>query len=166
MKPCIVIVLDPLNNQTLWCGALDLHFMLYWLCQNFMLSLEIWCISLQYSWEFETLQRNCAWHTLWAHTMTRCSWLLFMLHWPCPNFTSRLEIKCISLCSSNGCEYETLHSGCLLDTLFKHTPWPFFCLTYIACCSYFTKCRCDIDLSGVLVRITVYMMYSAFILSD
>ena len=25
-----------------------------------------------------------------------------------------------------------------------------FCLTYIACCSYFTKCRCDIDLRGVL----------------
>ena len=83
--------------------------------------------------------------------MTRCSWLPFMLHWLCPNFTSRLEIKCISLCSSNGCEYETLHSGCLLDTLFKHTPWPFFCLTYIARCSYFTKCRCDIDLRGVLV---------------
>ena len=27
-----------------------------------------------------------------------------------------------------------------------------FCLTYIACCSYFTKCRCDIDLRGVLVQ--------------
>ena len=26
-----------------------------------------------------------------------------------------------------------------------------FCLTYIACCSYFTKCRWDIDLRGVLV---------------
>ena len=30
-----------------------------------------------------------------------------------------------------------------------------FCLTYIACCSYFTKCRCDIDLRGVLVYIYV-----------
>ena len=28
-----------------------------------------------------------------------------------------------------------------------------FCLTYIACCSYFAKCRCDVDLRGVLVQI-------------
>ena len=27
-----------------------------------------------------------------------------------------------------------------------------FCLTFIACCSYFTKCRCDIDLRLVLVN--------------
>ena len=28
-----------------------------------------------------------------------------------------------------------------------------FCLTYIARCSYFTKCRCDIDLGGVCVEL-------------
>ena len=104
MKPCIVIVL---NNHTIW-RDLDLHFMLHWLCQNFMLSLEIWCISLQYSLEYETLQHNCAWHTLWAHTMTRCSWL-------CPFLSAvamALSMKpCIVV---------------VLDTLFKHTPWPFF----------------------------------------
>ena len=103
MKPCIVIVLI---NHTIWHGALNLHFMLHRLCQNFMLSLEIKCISLQYSWEYETLQRNCAWHTLWAHTMTRC----------------------ISLCSSNGFEYESLHSGCPWHTFQAHTmtifAWP------------------------------------------
>ena len=36
--------------------------------------------------------------------------------------------------------------------LLKHTPRPIFCLTHIACCSYFTKCRCDIALRGVLVN--------------
>ena len=46
MKPCIVIILDTLNNHLLWHGALDLHFMLHWHCPNFMSSLELKRISL------------------------------------------------------------------------------------------------------------------------
>ena len=40
MKPCIVITLDTLFKQAPWPGALDLHFTLHWLCQNFASSLE------------------------------------------------------------------------------------------------------------------------------
>ena len=38
MKFCIVIVNDTLFKHTSWHGALDLHFTLHWLCQNFALS--------------------------------------------------------------------------------------------------------------------------------
>ena len=40
MKPCIVITLDTLFKQAPWPDALDLPFMLHWLCQNLESSLE------------------------------------------------------------------------------------------------------------------------------
>ena len=40
MKSCIVIVLDTLFKHAPWPSALDLHFTLHWLCQNFVSSLE------------------------------------------------------------------------------------------------------------------------------
>ena len=62
--------------------------------------------------------------------MTRCSWL-------CPFLSAAAMALSMKPCIV-----------VVLDTLFKHTP-----LTYIARCIYITKCRCDIDLRGVLVSI-------------
>ena len=56
-------------------------------------------------------------HALWPGALD----LHCMLHWLCPNCMSSLKIKCISLCSSNGCEYETLHTGCPWHTFQAHT---------------------------------------------
>ena len=47
LKPCIVIVLDILFKHTLWSCALDLDFMLQWLCYDFTSSLALKCVSLQ-----------------------------------------------------------------------------------------------------------------------
>ena len=54
-KPCIVILLDTLNNHAPWPGALDRHFTLHRLCKNFTSSLEIKCISPHQN---ETLHSN------------------------------------------------------------------------------------------------------------
>ena len=99
MKPCIVIVLDTLNTNTLWPGAIDLHFMLHWLCQNFMLSQKIKYISLQ-QWIAGSM-KPCiviVFDTLFEHTPWPGAFdLHFTLHWLCPNFMLSLEIKCMSL---------------------------------------------------------------------
>ena len=39
VKPCVTIVLDILFKHALWTGALDLDFVLEWLCHDFMSSI-------------------------------------------------------------------------------------------------------------------------------
>ena len=99
---------------------------------------------------FETLHSICAWHSLWAHTMTRCPWPTFHAPLPLSNFyvesRNKMHFSAAAMAVSM--------KPCIVvvfDTLFKHTSLPIFRLTYIARCSYFTKCRCDICLRGVLV---------------
>ena len=60
--------------------------------------------------------------------------------------------KFVFFCISDSCECESLHSKCPSHTLSEHTltwcPGPIFHVF-----SYFARCRCDIDLCGVLVKI-------------
>ena len=89
------------------------------------------------------------WYTLWAHNMTRCPWPTFHA----PPTLSKFYVKSRNKVHFSAAVMAVSMKPCIvvvLDTL-KHTPWPVFCLTYIARCSYFTKCRCNIDLRGVLV---------------
>ena len=79
------------------------------------------------------------------HHRPWCPWPTFHAPLSLSKFYVKSRIKVHSSAAAMA-EDETLHR-----LVFKHTPWPIFCLTYIACCSYFTKCRCDIDLCGVLV---------------
>ena len=116
MKPCIVIVLDTLNNHLLWHGALDLHFMLHWLCPNFMSSLELKCISLQqrWLWEWNLASTNhdpfFAWPTLHAVVispnagaiLTSAEFLSWWITNSCRYFHSPFSLYFAQLCCSWG----------------------------------------------------------------
>ena len=62
--------------------------------------------------------------------------------------------KCFFFCISDSCKCESLHSKCPSHTLSECTltwcPGPIFHVS-----SYFARCRCDIDLRGVLVSIFI-----------
>ena len=130
MKPCKVFVLDTLFKQAPWPGALDLHFMLHWLCQYFASSLEnlrrvqkrssFLCSSG--SCEDGTLHSNCPWHTLHAGTLTWC---------PSSSFHAPLTLSNFCFESRNKVHFSATvvavgMKDCIvivLDTFFKHTSW-------------------------------------------
>ena len=58
--------------------------------------------------------------------------------------------KFVFFCISDSCECESLHSKCPSHTLSEHTlTWCSGPIFHVF--SYFARCRCDIDLRGVLV---------------
>ena len=125
MKPYIVIVLDTLNNQAPWPGALDLApptLSKFYVKPRNKVHFSVAVIAKG----IKTLHSNCAWHTLWAHTMTRCPWPTFhRFHWTLWKF----YVKSRNKVHFSAAAMAVSMKPCIvvvLDTLFKHTPWPFF----------------------------------------
>ena len=84
-------------------------------------------------------------HTPWPGALD----LHFTLHWLCRIFMSSLEKKVHFSAAAMAVSMKP----CIVVVLDTPTMTFFFCLTYISHCCYFTKCRCDIDLRGVLVLV-------------
>ena len=104
VKHCIVIVLNILFKHTLWPSALDLDFMLHWLCHDFTSSLALLTAILVlniFLWTDDscgclTLHSNCP--QLFKHALRPDAIDLdFVLERLCHNFKSSLALFTSSL---------------------------------------------------------------------
>ena len=111
VRPCKVTVHNIPFKHVLWPGALDLHFMLQWLCHNFTSALALKSV-------FQTL-----------HAAVVVSLQLWLFLCSCDCFSAAMVVSLqlwlfLCSCHTGVVSLQLSHSGCFPAAVVAESVWP------------------------------------------